>query len=350
MHRVADKFRNWIYRNRLEVLLVLLVISVYGYFFSCGGSNQNARFNVIFSFVEPGTSDSMTFRIDRFMVDPEKGINTYDWSFYRGHYYSNKAPGSSFLGIPVYTVILTIERLLGMPWQHPYIEILNAYLINFFVSVLPVSLGILFFFRLLILRGASLRRALMFSLILAFATCIFPYSTELWGHPTAMALIIFAVYCIQRGNNYNYILAGLFLGFATLTDYLALFVTVTTGLYVLYMNWKKIPLFCSRRDSSIDNYAFLPSDMFRACIEYSCNFHQSHVVGRRKSDGIVRDFFIFSFHTPACQYRTRDTNCHAYTIICIARVLFSDKEEGFCSSRRLRCCDDIDFPNCQRVI
>jgi hypothetical protein len=211
---------------------------VYGYFFSCGGWNQNARLDSIFAFVEPGTEDFLTFHIDRFIVNPEKGYNTGDWSFYKGHYYSNKAPGTTFIGIPVYASIFGIEKLFGLSYNHPYIEILNAYLINFFLSVVIVSVAILYFYKLLLLRGASLQKSLCLAMILAFSTCVFPFSTELWGHTIAMSFIIFALYNIEQESTSNYLLAGLFCGVATLTDYLALFPTITIGLYLVYTRYR----------------------------------------------------------------------------------------------------------------
>ena len=106
---------------RVDAVLFCLVVLIYGFFHGGGGPNQNSRFDAMVSFVEPGTADSGTFRIDRFMsdgsgglIDPtRRGGNTMDWSWYpphgranpvleageiQGHYYSNKAPGPILLG------------------------------------------------------------------------------------------------------------------------------------------------------------------------------------------------------------------------------------------------------------
>jgi len=249
MKKNIISIRTFIYSARVEIILFLLVMSVYGYFFSCGGWNQNARLDSIFAFVEPGTEDFLTFHIDRFIVNPEKGYNTGDWSFYRGHYYSNKAPGTTFMGIPVYASLFWGEKLLGIPWNHPYVEILNAYLINFFLSVVIVSLGILYFYKLLQLRGISLRKSLSLSMVLAFSTCVFPFSTELWGHTISMALIIFALYNIEKASRNSYLFAGFFCGLATLTDYLAFFPTVTAGLYIVYIRYSCL----SKRNEKLGN-------------------------------------------------------------------------------------------------
>lgn len=236
MNRFKEKLSN---RKWLDFAIFMLIISVFSYFFACGGGNQNARFNPVYSFVEPGTNDFLTFRMNRFILNPKLN-NTCDWSYYEGNYYSNKAPGSIFIGTAVYLPLFWLEELLGIPWNYPYVEILNAYIINFFVSVLIVGLGILFFYKLLLIKEFPIRKALFLSLILAFSTMIFPYSTELWGHPTAMAFIIFALYNMEKGNNKNIALAGFFAGFATLTDYLALFITFALGVFIIINNRKKL--------------------------------------------------------------------------------------------------------------
>jgi hypothetical protein len=40
-----------------------------------------------------------TFRIDNFYQNPERGLETGDWAKSGEHFYSNKAPGASMLGV-----------------------------------------------------------------------------------------------------------------------------------------------------------------------------------------------------------------------------------------------------------
>ena len=228
-------------QKNISLFIFFLVLIVFGYFFRCGGWNQNARYDAIFAFVEPGTSDYHTFHIDRFVANPKAGLtNTGDWAYYNGHFYSNKAPGTTLIGIPIYTVIFHFEQLLGISWNHPYIEILNAYLLNFFLSIIPAAFGIVFFYKLMLLYGNSSVRAASLSLILAFATFVFPYSTSLWGHVTAMSFIIFSLYCIEKKDSALLFFAGLFAGLATLTDYLAILPTLFLGILVLWRDKRKL--------------------------------------------------------------------------------------------------------------
>ena len=93
--------------RRPAVAIFLVVTLACGWFYAQGSWNQNARYDMIYSFVEPGTPDFLTFRIDHFHIiwKGKKTFNTGDWAFHDGHYYSNKAPGASLLGIPVYAAL-----------------------------------------------------------------------------------------------------------------------------------------------------------------------------------------------------------------------------------------------------
>src|SRR3989338_796805 len=48
-----------------------------------------------------------------YRIDPYVG-NTIDWSKRDGHYYTNKAPGASLLGVPAYWTYLKLQGLLGI--------------------------------------------------------------------------------------------------------------------------------------------------------------------------------------------------------------------------------------------
>ena len=250
-------------RWKSDVLLFGLVFLCYGYFHGGGWHNQNSRFDAIVAFVEPGTSDQWTFRIDRFIRDPRgrlidptaRGGNTMDWSWYppqgraypdldsgeiQGHYYSNKAPGTIILGVPVYAALFFCERLLGIDPRAPTPVEINLYIVNLFVSVVIVAAGIVVFRRLLLELGTSEKRALALTLVLAFCTLLFPYSTMLWGHPTAAAFSIMAVFGLVRGTPRSQTLAGFFVGMAVLSDYLAAAIVIALGVWILVSEPRRV--------------------------------------------------------------------------------------------------------------
>ncbi|MGC9042083.1 MAG: hypothetical protein ACP5MJ_21535, partial [Roseiflexus sp.] len=82
-------------RFRVEILLFLLLLACYAYFPPRWADwNQNSRLNLTLAIVDDGS-----FQIDRFVA------NTGDYAKYNGHYYSDKAPGTSFLAVPVYAAV-----------------------------------------------------------------------------------------------------------------------------------------------------------------------------------------------------------------------------------------------------
>ncbi len=250
-------------RRKSDWILFCLVVLCYGYFHGGGWHNQNSRFDAIVAFVEPGTADQWTFRIDRFIRDPRgrlieptaRGGNTMDWSWYppegrahpaldsgevQGHYYSNKAPGLILLGIPVYAALFHGEQRLGVdPRAATPVEI-NLYLVNLFASVLIVASGVVVFRRILELSGTSERRALALALVLAFGTLLFPYSTMLWGHTTAAAFVIMALYGALRETPRGLAAAGFFVGLAVLCDYLAVLVVFAFGVWIAGRNPRSV--------------------------------------------------------------------------------------------------------------
>lgn len=210
-------------RRRLDLLLFALVFLLAGWFYNGYGWNQTARYDPVWAFVEPGPN-RWTLRIDDFLVDPAEGLNTGDWARNpeRGeHYYSNKAPGTTLLGIPAYLVLYHGERLVGLDPTSIEGVLVNAYLLNLWVTVLPLALSSLFFFRLLVWLGCSRAAAVGYTTLLYAGTLLLPFSTMLWGHTTAAAFVVMATACFFTGGRRGWIWSGLLAGVAVLTDYAA---------------------------------------------------------------------------------------------------------------------------------
>ena len=75
-----------------QITIVVVLLACYAYFFPrWADPNQNSRLDMIVAVVDDGT-----FMIDRYVS------NTVDYAKVGEHYYSDKPPGSAFLGIPVY--------------------------------------------------------------------------------------------------------------------------------------------------------------------------------------------------------------------------------------------------------
>lgn len=210
-------------RRRIAIVAILFLTAFFCAvaFFTPGRWAQVSHDDLTRSIVEDGT-----FRIDRFITEPEKCINTGDWSFYDGHYYSNKAPGTSFLAALVYLPVYHIEKGIFHKSTSD-LETFNAWWFNLFVSVLPFAFGCVLFFLTLRKLGCSLFRAGIFSEISALCTPLWSYSTSNWSHPFAAVALLGAFYALLCADDAqtvskrskNLALSGFACGCAFLADY-----------------------------------------------------------------------------------------------------------------------------------
>lgn len=212
-----------ILEKRTERLLFLTVLLACSWFFSVGSWNQNSRYDAIFAFCENEPGTPRTFAIDRFIFCPERGGNTGDWSLFEGHYYSNKSPGTTLLGIAAYMPICRLERAFFTSGKEfsPELDIFNAWLLNILLSGLPLAFAAVAFRRILLRLDLSVERANLFAFLMVFGTGMWPYATQLWGLPATGAFLILSLYLFLKGTPASVCGAGLFFGLAVLFDYSA---------------------------------------------------------------------------------------------------------------------------------
>jgi hypothetical protein len=222
--------------DRYIFFLFFACLLTYGYFYNGASWNQNSRLDAIYAFSEPGHPEFRTFRIDRFIWDSVKAKNTGDWAYVNGHYYSNKAPGIILLGIPAYELILAIESILALPASFQ-LETFNGYLLNFLLTIIPISLGIVFFYLLLKELKYSEASSKILSLTLAFGTLAFSFSTQLWGHTTALGLLCIGLYLLFGSTTrISLILAGVLLSLASICDFVFIFIAGACVVFKLLEN------------------------------------------------------------------------------------------------------------------
>ncbi len=207
-------------RSAVEAVLFCMVFFSGAYFYNGAVANQLARYDTIFAFVEPGTGDFLSFHIDRFVDRGDGRGNTIDWAHepvHDSHYYSNKAPGIAYLGIPVYAGLYWIERALGWNPESHRLTYVNCYLLNLALTVLSVALSAPCFYRLVAgITGGSW--AVVLTIGLYFGTLMLPYSTQLWGHATAAAFVVCALYFfLAERPRYGW--SGLSAGLGVLVEY-----------------------------------------------------------------------------------------------------------------------------------
>ncbi len=220
---------------RPEAALFVLVFAAYAYFYQAGGWNQNSRFDLTRAIAERGTS-----RIDRYHK------NTGDKAKREGHYYCDKAPGVSWLGVPAYA---GARAVLSGGGEHPTPVFLAdaAFTVTVFSVGLPSALSVLAMCMLLAALGVGLRARLAIAAAYALATLAFPYSTLLYGHQLcgAMTLAAFAILARARERGparWELVATGALLAGAVVVEYPAALPGAVIGIYAVFIarRWQTV--------------------------------------------------------------------------------------------------------------
>jgi hypothetical protein len=203
-----------------ELVLVLFLVLCFGVFRQVPLWNEPSRYDLVVALVEDHTT-----QIDRYQQ------NTGDKAFYHGHYYSDKLPGSSLLGIPAYLVLREFTELTTgtKPATREGIPTLA-----FAVSGLPtvvLAMLLLSFLRSLVDEWWAIAMTCTYAL----GTLAFPYATMYFGHAATTCLLFAAFYVLWRrhseGDRWPYVAAGCLAGFAVLVDISALIAAAPILLY-----------------------------------------------------------------------------------------------------------------------
>jgi hypothetical protein len=182
-------------------------------------------------------------------IEPEQSAVSGDVSFFRGHFHPAKAPGVSFLAVPAYSLIYAFERMTGIDPDDWWTLTINAWLTSLLTVGLISALGCVVFYRLALrLSDGHALESVLTTLALAFGTMFFPYGTVLYEHNiVAMALLasFYLLFRVKESHKspdkplsdskarlYVY-LAGLFAGYAAITNYTMVIVVVLLGCYLL---------------------------------------------------------------------------------------------------------------------
>ncbi len=174
-----------------------------------GGQNAASRLLSMRAVVESGS-----FAIDPYLK------STDDWSLApNGHYYSNKAPGSILLGLPVFYVLDEVHRPFekipedGIRPQPEYFQ--NTFL-SLFVQGLPYAILCLFICAYLYRSWVPLDGVYLFFLSALFGNTAVVFMNSYFGHALSAVLQLGALFFLLKRN---YSLFGLFCSLAMLSDY-----------------------------------------------------------------------------------------------------------------------------------
>jgi hypothetical protein len=218
----ADRRTAW-------VLATALFLS-YAYFYQAGGWSQNSRFAMIRAVLE-----RHTLQIDAYQ------LHTGDRALWEGHYYTDKAPGSSLLAIVPVALARGVDRLVGVdPEGFPGLA-WTSYVAAVTTSGLFTVVASLAIFWLVLEWGFSRRAAVFAATAYGIASPGWCYATLFMGHAlTAGCLMLaFAAACgigeRERGRPYlRAWIVGLACGWAVVTEFpAAVPILLIVGLAVL---------------------------------------------------------------------------------------------------------------------
>lgn len=246
--------KRWLDRlspeRRTDIALFLLLVVCYAYTFPrWADPNQNSRLDMVVAVMEEGT-----FQIDKYVQ------NTVDYAKVGEHYYSDKAPGAAFLGLPVYAGLKLVldlpvvdrltERLAnseafkatlraegsGVLKQKVRFALAQVAL-TFVISVLPSAfLGVLMY-RLLARFTPSVWMRLAVVLGYGLLTPAFAYAGAFYGHQLSAALLFGAFYLVFAGQaplaRAALLAVGLLLGYSVITEYPSALIAGILCLYTL---------------------------------------------------------------------------------------------------------------------
>lgn len=217
-------------------LLGLIILLSFIYFYEGGGWNQNSRFDLLRAVVE-----LHTLQIDAYHE------NTLDKAHFKGHYYSDKAPGLVFLAVPFAWAMRPALRVVGIDPESPRGEVALAYFVGALVVALPTALaGVCLFFLGVRLSG-SVAGSAFAALVMCLGTPMWAYASLFWAHAPVGACLVFAfAFALKLRDNSTAhgdflwgLGAGLAAGWATVTEYPAAPASVMLALFALSSAWRR---------------------------------------------------------------------------------------------------------------
>lgn len=226
----AGRVASLLTKRNMALAAILLVGVAYATMIQSFSWNQTSHYDLIRSLDQDRTT------IDQYQQ------NTGDKAFYKGHWYSARAPGVALFALPFYDALKAVSaEKVARSSQAQRGEDEMIYFIGLWVNVLP---GLL----LLLLVGHIAERlqpgyGAATAVILGLGTLTLPLSTLLFSHVFAafLGFAAFALMFWERDGPPNPWLlgvAGLLVGYAGASEYPLFFLALVLGLYLL-----------SRRDS-----------------------------------------------------------------------------------------------------
>jgi hypothetical protein len=232
--------------RRPAVAIFLIVFSAYAYFYQAGGWNQNSRFDMVRAGVEQRSSS-----IDDYHRNTgDKACRGPDGRCVKAgpgdHYYCDKAPGASWLAMPMYALVYGVA---GSEEPSDGYLAVAAYLSSVSAVALPSALAVVSMFWLFGLMGISRRGSVGLALGYGLATLAFPYATLFYGHQLTAALLVLGFVALVRERQgetrlspLKLVAVGLALGLSVVVEYPSAVPLIAISIYAAsflrpYQRW-----------------------------------------------------------------------------------------------------------------
>ena len=218
---------------KIAALLGIASFLSFLYFYEGGGWNQNSRFDLVRAITE-----RHTLQIDAYHE------NTQDKAHFRGHYYSDKAPGLVFLAIPFAEAARAVMRVVELNPESPRGEYLLSYILIGVAVALPAAFASICLFYLALRFDSDLTGAVLASAIFSIGTPILAYSTLFWAHALVASCLLFAYVAAVKLREAQCefwwaLSTGLAAGWATLTEYPALPASALLAFFAVSNVWSR---------------------------------------------------------------------------------------------------------------
>jgi hypothetical protein len=176
--------------RRHDAIVFALLLATYAWFYQGGFSNQNARFDLSLALALEHRATLDTF-----------SANTIDKVLVGGHTYLEKAPGASWLALPVpllASVFVSAADVEASPWLGDLLLWAGTVAS---VSLLTATAAVAFR-RTLRLLAPDMPDATASALALVVfgATLVLPYATMLFGHAVAGSWLVIGLYGLLRAG------------------------------------------------------------------------------------------------------------------------------------------------------
>lgn len=217
---------------RREIIVGLFLLLVYGFFQQDGGWNQNSRLDLIQALVEHRTT----------VIDAYQK-NTGDKAYYDGHFYSDKAPGTAVVGVPVYVLLKVGAKVSGTGTVDPTDAVEALGFVEAGVATVLLVILLLRFLR----PAVGEQWALVMSLGYGLGSLALPFATMFFGHALSTFCLFAAFYLVWRGRAeprpWRMLLAGVMAGMAVLTELPVVIGLAVIAGYAVWVGRRQVGLF-----------------------------------------------------------------------------------------------------------